>query len=231
MYAVARPVFENGAFNMILQGVERAQSLAIAVVGIARAKRSALLNQADLRDLVTLHCPASDSAYWAGPCCSASQIAGLLQFEGWEKIELGWWGGPIDSSARKVGELRRLIEAENVMFWDREPDQSWRIVDATWISAHQDIYNWEKKPWAGGHRCRFCEMHENESLDELKRVDVGSRYGLVHERCKPHFVAWHEIAAKYATAEAAEEADKIAGRISRFPKVQQAARLEATVHG
>jgi hypothetical protein len=216
---------------MILQGVERAQSLAAAVVSIARERRSALLNPADLWDLVKVQCPDDHETY-----PSAGTVIGLLQYEGWEKISLGWWGGPIANNARKVGELRRLIEAEKVMFWDREEDQSWRIVDSNWLFSHRDIWDWLHRQWTGGHRCRYCAMVENPLLDELKRVELEHPLDMLarrlngastHERCKAHFVDWLAIAAKYSSEKEAEAADKAAGRVSRYQKVTQAARLEA----
>lgn len=215
---------------MMLQGVERARSLSIAVIQIARERRSARLSPVDLYDLVKVHCPDEDRMYWAGPYSSPSAMVGLLRYEGFEKIDLGWWGGPTgENGGRKVGELRRLIEAENVMFWEGE-DQSWRIVDVTWLSSHRDIWDWLHRQWLGGSRCRFCAMAES-TLEELKRPSDRSMQGLVHERCMPHFLAWHAIAAKYSSQAQAEEADKAAGRVSRHPKVKEAARLETTANG
>jgi hypothetical protein len=218
---------------MILQGVERAQSLAIAIVRIAREKRSALLNQADLRDLVKLHCPVEHKEFWAGPYTSASAIAGLLQFEGFERFKESGPRYPWDPAgdAFEKGPLRKLIEAEGVLFWDREPDRCWRIVDSAWLSSHRDIWDWLRKQWQGGYTCRFCSMHENESLEELKRPE-GRMHGLVHERCMPYFLAWHEIAAKYSSEDEARAADVAAGRASRYEKVVSPPKqLEALANG
>jgi hypothetical protein len=148
-------------------------------------------------------------------------VVGLLQVEGFEKFKQEWWGnGP----GREVGELRRLIEARGVLFWDREPDQSWRIVDTTWLTSHRDILDHLRKQSQGGHRCRFCEMVENPHLDELK----SEGRDLVHERCKPHLIQWREIAAMYLSEEQATAADEAAGRVSRYQKAEKAAaRLEA----
>jgi len=212
---------------MILQGVERARSLAIAVVGIARARRSALLNPADLWDLVKVHCPEEHKPYWAGAYSSASAVAGLLQVEGFEKFKLEWHGPNPDK--REVGELRRLIETKGVLFWDREPDQSWRIVDTQWLISHRDIWDHIHRQWPGGFRCRLCEMAENPQLDELKNEGRD----IVHERCRPHLIQWRAIAAQYASEDEAQAADHAAGRQSRYEKVggKPTKRLEAPIDG
>lgn len=168
---------------MMLQGRERTETLAAAIVKIARQKRGALLNAADLFDLVKQHCPP-------GSYPTAESIVGLLQVEGFEKFKQEWHGP--DPNKREVGELRRLIEAEGVLFWDREEDRCWRIVDTT------------LKPrlsWSGGCRCRFCDIQENPLLNELELIDLRAHNsvvtGLVHSRCRPHLEAWHaKIAAK-----------------------------------
>jgi hypothetical protein len=221
---------------MMLQGPERAKSLASAVVKIARKKGSARLSQADLWDLVKVSCPDEHRSFWSGPYCSAGTVAGLLRFEGWENFKLGWWGGPEPGVPREVGELRRLIEAENVMFWDRHEDQDWRLVHTAWLTAHRDIYDWLTKQWVGGHACRFCRMEENQMVDELRQADFDRRDdvlarrlrgSLVHKRCMPYLLEWHAIAAKYSSEREASAADDAAGRASRYAKVVDAARLEA----
>jgi hypothetical protein len=226
----------------MLQGAERAASLAGTVVKIAQQKRSARLSQVDLWDLVKRDCPREHKAYWAGPYCSAPAVAGLLRVEGFEKFHLGWWGGPQEGNWREVGKLRELIEREGVLFWDRYEDTEWRLVDTRWISAHRDIYNWlssvstgsRSLRWEGGHRCRACAMVENSMVNELKPLDLP--YGdelarrlagcLIHDRCKPYFTEWYTIAAKYSSEKEASAADAAAGRRSRYVKIEQAARLE-----
>ena len=194
----------------MIEGAELIKSLAIAVVNIARDRTSALLSWIDLFDLVKRHCPKEHRDYWAGPYPSPSSVTGLLRVAGAEEIPLGWWGGP--DGARKVGELRRLIEAHHVEFWEG-PDDRWRIVDSAWpalLSSHQ-IHNRLIK-WDGGQRCRFCGMLE-PLLDELKPIvelqqhpDMRARAlnrSLVHERCKLPFLDAVEQVVRASSLEAA----------------------------
>lgn len=214
---------------MLLEGKERVQSLAVAIVAIARARRSALLNPADLWDLVKLHCPREHKGFWSGPYASAPAVVGLLQVEGFERVRESIPRYPWDiADGSEVGELRRLIEAQGVLFWDREPDRCWRIVDRLWLTAHRDIWHHLHRQWLGGFTCRFCRMVENPSLhDELK--SAVPLQGLVHERCLPYFVEWHAIAAQYSSEEEAAAADAAAGRESRYAKVEKPAQLEAAI--
>jgi hypothetical protein len=181
---------------MILEGAVRVESLALAMIKIARKAGSALFNQLDLHDLVKRDCPDEHRPYWDGPYCSAPQVTGLLHVEGWERIELGWWGGPVDGRARKVGELRRLVEAQKVDFWDREEDRAWRLVN-----RGRDIGVWINNPWAGGHRCRVCLITENPLLDELKRLPDEHKVPawlsgcLLHDRCVPQLLEWCKTTA------------------------------------
>jgi hypothetical protein len=217
--------------DRVLQGRELWESLAIAVVGLARARRSARLNAADLHSLVELHAPGYDVPFWASQ--RAGTAVGLLRFEGWEKI--------VENGVRKVSDLRKLVETQGVEFWDNWQDEAFRIVDSRWLDSHEDIYTWLTDPWAGGRRCRFCAMVENPMVDELHPLEMTRRNGvtkvgdtvvlpisaaLLHDRCRPHFVDWLAIRAKYSSIEEAAAADKVAGRTSRYEKVMQAAALE-----
>jgi len=218
----------------VLQGRELWESLAIAVVGFTRARRSARLNAGDLKDLIEQHCPGYDLSFWADQRAPAA--AGLLQHEGWEKI--------VENGVRKVSELRKLIEARGVEFWHNWQDGAFRFVDSRWLESHADIYAWlVEKPWAGGRRCKFCAMTENPMVPELQPIEAERRNGvtmigdtvvldnasaaLTHERCRPYFIEWQAIAKKYSSKAEAEAADKVAGRASRYRKVMEAARLEA----
>jgi hypothetical protein len=218
----------------LLAGRELWQSLAIAVAGIAHARRSARLNAADLKELIEQHCPGYDVPFWVNQRAPAA--AGLLRFEGWEKT--------VENGVRKVSELRQLIEQRSVIFWDEWQDEQWRIVDTRWLEAHEDIYSWLTDPWGGGRRCRFCAMVENPMVDALRQIELerrndgATRLGdgtvvlplgraLTHERCRPHFLDWLAIAAKYSSTLEAAAADKAAGRVSRYEKVVRASALEA----
>jgi hypothetical protein len=212
---------------VILEGRQQNESLAATIVKIARKERSTRLSRRDLFDLVKRDCPPDHKAHWQGPHCSSGTVVGLLQNAGSEKIESVWLDGLNQSHVRKVGELRQLIEAEGVLFWSNWRDDGyWRLVDAKWLTAHRDIHNWLNRQWLGGTRCAFCAMHENPMTNELEPLDVSAgrlRSRIVHNRCRSHLLAWYEIAAKYATEEEAAAADKAAGRVSRYEKVERAA--------
>jgi hypothetical protein len=203
----------------LLEAPELWESLATAIVAIARARRSARLNATDLKDLVENHAPARDLAFWVKQY--PGRVVGLL---------------------RNVPEIRKLVEPYAVLFWEMWEDEQWRIVDSHWLESHADIRRWVTDPWPGGRYCRFCACQENPHVNALLSVEVERRNGLqmigdtvvlqvggalTHDPCRPFWIQWCAIAAKYPTQEAAEEADKIAGRESRYAKVLQTARLGA----
>jgi hypothetical protein len=177
----------------LLQGAERAKSLASAIVAIARnlgrKRLGEKFNHADLRDLVIQCCPAEDKYFWEGPYCSPASITGLLRYEGFDRYEMTWSGKP-DPDKREVGEIRKLVERERVDFWEREEDQLWRIVDTT-LKPQMD--------WTGGQRCRFCGITEQAS-GQLEHIELRAFKalvtGLVHPRCRPYLVAWHSDLAE-----------------------------------
>jgi hypothetical protein len=207
----------------LIEGAELWQSLATAVVAIARAKRSGRFNAKDLKDLVEEHAPARDLAFWVKQY--PGRVLGLL---------------------REEPQVRKLIESHGVLFWEYpgDPDEEWRIVSTRWYEAHGDIRRWVTKEWSGGRRCRFCACMENPHVDALQPIELHRRNGvtragdtvvlpinctLTHEPCRPHFIQWLAIAAKYPTQEAAEQADAAAGRKSRYEKaVRTSALLEAS---
>lgn len=206
----------------LIEGAELWQSLATAIVAIARERRSGRFSAKDLKDLVENHAPARDLAFWVKQF--AGRVQGLL---------------------REVAELRKLIEAEGVLFWEYpgDPDHEWRIVDTRWFTAHADIRRWVTKPWPGGRTCRFCGCQESERVNALELVDVERRNGLqmigdtvvlqvggalTHDPCRKYWINWCSIAAKYSSHAQAQAADKAAGRVSRYEKVvNTSALLEA----
>jgi hypothetical protein len=220
----------------LLQGRELWESLAIAVVGIARGRRSVRLNAADLKDLVLKHCPRYDLPFWAAQ--SAAAPVGLLRHEGWERI--------VENGIRKVSELRQLIEREGVLFWDMWEDSELRIVDSRWLEAHADIRRWVLTEWGGGRRCRFCACRENPHTNALLSVSPERRNGvqmigdvvvlqtggaLTHDRCRRFWIEWCAIAAKYPSQQEAEAADLAAGRESQWDSFVETSALEAPADG
>lgn len=206
----------------LLEGRALWESLAHAIVGIARAKRSARLTAKDLKDLVEDYSPEPHMAFWAEQ--PAGGIVGLLRYE---------------------AQVRKLTDP-SVLFFEMWEDSQWRIVDTHWLEAHADIRRWVTKEWAGGRRCRFCGCSENPHVNALLPVNVERRNGvsmigntvvlqtggaLTHDACRRFWIEWCSIAAKYPSQEAAEQADALAGRKSRREKVAQAAVLEAPAHG
>lgn len=205
-----------------LDGLQLWESLAIAIHHFTTTKRSARLSAADLWDLVKQNCPAYDvdcDGGWAER--GAGAVIGLLQSE---------------------PAVRKLIEGRGILFWDRWEDSQFRFVDPKWLDSHEDIYRWLTNLWAGGRRCRFCAMVENPMVDELQPIELERRHGvtkigdmvvlasgsraLTHDRCRPHFIKWLAIAARYSNQAQAEEADKVAGRVSRFEKVVPSVCIE-----
>jgi hypothetical protein len=202
-----------------LEGRELWASLAHAIVAIARAKRAVRLTPKDLKDLVEDHCQEHDMAFWLEQ--SAPTVVGLLRHE---------------------PEVRKLIEPHAVLCWDMWEDEQWRIVDTRWLEAHADIRLFVTDPWPGGRYCRFCYCQENPHVNALLQVDVERRNGvlmvgdvvvlqvggaLTHEQCRPYWIRWCEIAAKYPSTQEAAAADKAAGRVSRYEKAMQTLTLEA----
>lgn len=202
-----------------LEGRALWESLAHAIIGIAREKRGIRLTPKDLKDLVEDHCCELDLAFWLAQYPPA--IAGLLRHE---------------------PQVRTLIEARGVLFWDMWQDEQWRIVDSRWLEAHADIRRWVLTEWAGGRRCRFCACSENPRVPALQSVDPERRNGLqmmgetvvlqvggvlTHNACRKYWIAWTAIAAKYQSHEEAEAADKAAGRESRWEPLVEATALEA----
>jgi hypothetical protein len=203
-----------------LEGRALWESLAQAIIAIARKKRGVRLTPKDLKDLVENFCPEPDLAFWLTQYPPA--IVGLLA---------------------NVPELRKLIEARGVMFWTNWQDEEWRIVDSRWLVAHADIRRWVLTEWAGGRRCRFCGCQENPRVPALESVNPTRRNGvqmigdtvvmqtggvLTHEPCRKHWLSWTAIAAQYSSHEEAAAADKAAGRESRWEKFEVvSARLEA----
>ena len=202
----------------LIEGRELWDSLTHAVVAIAKAKRAVRLNAKDLKDLIENHCPEPHMAFWLEQSVGAA--VGLLRYE---------------------PQVRKLIEAQAVLFWDMDDDE-WRVINTRWLEAHADIRRWVTEPWAGGRRCRFCGCIENPHVNSLLSVDIERRNGVqmagdtvvlqvggavTHDPCRKHWIAWCAIAAKYSSQAQAEEADKAAGRVSRYQKIKEAARLEA----
>lgn len=203
----------------LIEGRALWESLAQAVVAIAQERRGVRLTAKDLKDLVVNHCPEPDLAFWAAS--SPGRAVGLLRSE---------------------PQVRKLVEARGVMFWDRWEDEQWRIVDSRWLVAHADIRRWVLTKWAGGRRCRFCNASENPRVAVLVSVNPEQRNGvqmigetvvlqvgaaLTHDACRKHWVAWTGIAAKYATDREAAAADRAAGRESRWDPLVERAALEA----
>lgn len=202
-----------------LEGPDLWNSLAHAIVGIARKKRGARLTAKDLKQLVENHCPEPDMAFWLEQY--PPQVVGLL---------------------RSVPEVRKLIKPHGVLFWEEEQDGEFRIVDSRWLDAHADIRRWVLTEWKGGRRCRFCAIRENPMVNALLAVDVQRRNGvtmigntvvlqaggaLTHDVCREYWIEWCAIAAKYSSPAQAQAADNAAGRESRWEAVGKPAALEA----
>jgi hypothetical protein len=154
----------------LLDGPELWQSLASAIVSIARARRSGRFTGKDLKDLVENHAPARDLAFWAAQY--PGRVVGLLS----ESQRLR--GHTNSAQDSKLPQLRRLIEDQGVAFWDEDLDQQWRLVDTRWLTAHADIRRWVTDPFPGGRHCRFCGMLENPRVDALHSVELERRVGL-----------------------------------------------------
>jgi hypothetical protein len=192
----------------LLEGRELWSSLATAVVSLAREKRALRVDAADLKDLVENHAPAAHLRYWTAK--AAAGVVGLLRYQ---------------------DEVRALIEAEGVIYWDCHEDDEFRIVNTRHLTAHADIRQWVLAPPTGA-RCRFCGGDSNPEVDELHAADetflrgVERRNGkvvvpavgaLTHDKCAPFWREWVGVAAKYGSQEEAVAADLAAGR---RPRVQ-----------
>jgi hypothetical protein len=206
-----------------LEGKALWESLAHAIVGIARAKRGVRLTAKDLKDLVENYAPEPHMAFWLAS--SVGSVVGLLRHE---------------------PQVRKLIEVQGVLLWDRWEDEQWRIVHTRWLTAVADIRRWVLTEWSGGRRCRFCACSENPKVNALESVNPQHRHGVqmigdtvvlqtggvvTHDACRKYWIAWTAIAAKYSSNEEAVAADKAAGRESRWAPVVERAALEGPANG
>jgi hypothetical protein len=211
-----------------LEGRELWESLATAVVAIARKRCSARLPAKDLKDLIEEHAPEQHMAFWNAQ--STQRPVGLLREALSQQTH----------EPTALPALRKLIQSAGVLFWEEEADREWRLVDTKWLAAHADIYRWMHREWAGGRRCRFCGMQENPHVNALLPVEVERRNGvtmvgdevvlpmgaLTHDWCRPYYVRWSALAARYQSEAQAAEADRAAGRASRYTSAERALAVQ-----
>lgn len=183
--------------------VERLTDLITAIDGIAHELGARLLRLDALQSKVVQHAPEVARPYWANR--QAASIHGLLLYEKTIATELAKRG---------------------VHIWT-DADQCWRIVNENWLTSHADIRAHVAAPRIPGRVCRFCRIVELPSSQPLVVIE-GKRAApletastqlqpgsvFAHEQCVPHWERWLEIANRYPTQEAAEAADREAGRIT-----------------
>ena len=219
------------------------KSLSEAIVAIARAEIGVRLSRDDLSRLVPLHSPSWETL------TAAPSPWGLLGADGWERN--------VENQVRQVGPLRSLIEAEGLDFWKEELDEHYRIVDTRWLDSHADAYRWVHGPWTGGNACRWCGIGESPvnpqvpAMNYLFALETERRHGyytlqsngvvlpdfcvsssfLLHRRCTLRWVSTCLTVQPYLGVQEAAEADRKAGRKSRWPDVQTSARALAAPKG
>jgi hypothetical protein len=123
-----------------------------------------------------------------------------------------------------------LLKTRGILTWFNEPDQRHRVVDVNWLTSHADIRDHVVGGVIKGKRCSFCRIHETPNYAGFIAVDPTDRQALavsndvvqlrlgvvyVHTQCLVYWHRWVGIAARYATQEAAEEADRLEGREPR----------------
>lgn len=144
-----------------------------------------------------------------------------------------YWTGKLPATVHGMLLNESTIAAElakrGILIWYHDPDKRWRIVNPNWLTAHADIRTFVAGERIPGHVCRFCRIVELPTSQQFIAVDAerpgplatvngitqlqpGRIYA--HEQCVPHWNRWVEIANRYPTQEAAEAADRDAGRQS-----------------
>jgi hypothetical protein len=186
-----------------LTTAEAMGSLATTLIAIAQ-DRNGLRRPDALHALVVRHCPEADREYWAGE--SERRVFGLIRHE---------------------PDVRKLV-ADVIV--EARDDNLVLLVNTRWLSAHADIRRHITDPWEGGRRCRFCLVTEPPQSLALQPVEPEKRSRLdlvngvlqlqaatiyTHAVCEPFWRQWLAIAESYPSQEAAEEADKAAGREPR----------------
>ncbi len=187
---------------------ERLVDLINAVVMIAKEVGARIYKTDALASKVCMTVPSEVQPYWLG--LRPQQVSGLLLNEKSVAAELAKRG---------------------VLVWFNEPDQRWRIVDTNWLTAHAGIRKHITSERIPGRVCRFCRMFELPSIqlytvDRENRGPLSTVNGVVqlepgrvylHDQCVPSWNQWLAIANRYPTQEAAEQADREAGRVSNEP--------------
>lgn len=184
--------------------IERITSLSDALESIARKYGGILCKTDALHSLVAEHAPADTRAYWSGNR---------------EGEIFGW--------IRQQADVVDVLAPRGILVWTNEADRRIRIVNTNWLRAHADIRRFVMERWHG-RRCRFCRIDEIPTSLELEPLAPQKRSGVafvngvvqlqvgqvhLHERCMPFWKSWLAVAESYASQEAAEVADREAGRV------------------
>lgn len=204
--AIAEALHAPKAIN--LTDVERNQSAVAAITAWAKDRGAAIARPDSAHRQVVEHTTEEHRPFWLNQ--NAERVFGLVSHV-----------------------IAGALEAEGVLAWRTNPDDGHlRIVHTEWLTAHADIFQHVFGDWPGGHRCRFCRMAEIPTSNQLQAVEPEQCKSavlengvpllprgavLTHEKCRPHWLRWLELARRYRTLQEAQEADKAAGRESRAP--------------
>jgi hypothetical protein len=183
------------------------RSLAIAIENLGKTTAAGLWAIDTLHSQIVERAPEPDRAYWEA--VPPERVSGLLQ---------------------RTKPMLELLASRGILTWFGWQDRRHRVIDVNWLTAHADIRAFVAGEMQRGKRCRFCRMIETPAFNGFVAVLPRERNALVptaavvvlqtdavhvHAECGPYWRQWVQIAESYASQDAAEEADRVAGRVPR----------------
>jgi hypothetical protein len=179
---------------------EKIAVLTIALETIANRQGAAIVPSDTLLALVVDACPTPDAAQFWSKEWPAS-LFGLVLHE-----------------PRLAAELR----TRGVLVWGEHADGLTRLVNASWLTTHAEIFRFVTGDRPAGNRCRFCRLSEPHGVlltdvetptGDWKRPQFPIPLHVqAHRQCAPYWLEWLAVARQYQSEDEATAADVAAGR-------------------